>query len=81
MHLSKKLSSESYEQKMKTIIKSICEPLLTFDYLSTPKVAFGYFWKELATAKHVTWESRKHNIQELTTFGFSCHSSGKVNLE
>lgn len=37
--------------------KSICESLLTSDYLSTPKVAFGYFWKELATTKHVTWES------------------------
>lgn len=61
--------------------KSICECLLTLDYLSTPKVAFGDFWKELAPTKPVTWESGKYNVQELTTFGFSCHSSGKVSLE
>lgn len=61
--------------------KRICEGLLTPDYLSTPNVAFGSFWKELTTTKPVTRESGKYDVQELTTFGFSCHSSGKVNLE
>lgn len=57
--------------------KSICECLLTVAYLSTPKIAFGYFWKELVTKKPATWESGKYTVQELTTLGFHAIQVGR----
>lgn len=70
----------SIKAEIENYNKSTLEHLLSLDHLSNPKAAFGYFRKEQASTKHVTWESGKYKDQELTTFGFSCHSRGKANL-
>ena len=59
--------------------KRTLEHLLTFDFISNPKGAYGYFWKEQAAGKTVTWGSGKYKLKSWPLLDF--HSSGKVNLK
>lgn len=69
------------EQKKKKwkLSKRTLEHLLTFDFISNPKAAYGYFWKEEPAGKPVTWVSGKYKLKSRPHLDF--HSSGKVNLK